>query len=137
MCRVFQVYFELDKVGNLVESLRKETGSDVCSLAIAAVPEGRYRAVHCVSLQLPGRPCGSCCSASVLHVACASLARRIHSIAVIVFLISSVCSTLQAVGSYDNTVRMLSLDPSAALTQLTVQAVPSQPTSLALISMAG
>lgn len=83
------VYFELDKMGNLMDVHRREMGNDISSLAIAAVPEGRQRATLC------------------------------------------------AVGSYDNTVRLLSLDPSNALQQLTLQAVTALPTSLSLISMAG
>ena len=41
------------------------------------------------------------------------------------------------VGGYDNTVRVLTLDPSNLMHQLTVQAVPAQPSSLQLVSLAG
>lgn len=42
-----------------------------------------------------------------------------------------------AVGSYDNTVRILSLDPTSIMQQLTLQALPAQPTSLELVNMQG
>lgn len=40
------------------------------------------------------------------------------------------------VGLYNNTVRVLSLEPSSTLNQLSMQALPSQPTSIQLVSMA-
>lgn len=40
-----------------------------------------------------------------------------------------------AVGSWDNTIRILSLDPDDCMTVLAVLAVPSQPSSAALVSM--
>ena len=40
------------------------------------------------------------------------------------------------VGLYNNTVRILSLEPTQTLTQLSMQALPSQPTSIQLVTMA-
>lgn len=46
-------------------------------------------------------------------------------------------SQFMVVGSHDNTMRVLSLDPSQPMNQLTMQALPAQPQSLQLISMQG
>lgn len=80
------VYFELDKGGSLVDVHRKEMGSDVASLALGPVPEGRQRSLFLV------------------------------------------------VGSFDNTVRVLSLNSANSLAPVgTTLAVPAQPTSILLI----
>jgi splicing factor 3B subunit 3 len=81
------VYFELDRMGQLMDAFRKDTGLDVCALAIAPIPAGRRRA------------------------------------------------EVMAVGSTDNTVRLLSLKGSQAFVQLTMQAFPAQPQSLLLVNM--
>lgn len=83
------VYFELDKMGQLMDVHRKEAGADVACLAIGPIPEGRQR------------------------------------------------SHFLVVGFYDNTVRVLSLDHSDPMRQLTVQAVKSQPHSLLLAHLSG
>lgn len=44
-------------------------------------------------------------------------------------------SRFLAVGSWDNTIRILSLDPDDCMSVLAVLAVPSQPESAALVSM--
>lgn len=46
-------------------------------------------------------------------------------------------SLFLVVGSFDNTVRVLSLDPSQPMNQLTLQALPAQPQSLCLVNMMG
>jgi len=46
-------------------------------------------------------------------------------------------STFMVVGSFDNTVRVLSLDPAQPMNQLTLQAIPNQPQSLCLVDMFG
>jgi len=46
-------------------------------------------------------------------------------------------STFMVVGSFDNTVRVLSLDPTQPMHQLTMQALPAQPQSLCLVNMSG
>ncbi|GAB5371141.1 hypothetical protein AAMO2058_001554100 [Amorphochlora amoebiformis] len=81
------VFFELDKMGQLMDVYRKEMGNDVASLSLAPVPPGQRRALF------------------------------------------------MAVGCFDNTVRVLSLDPASALTQLTIQAVGAQPSSVLLVRM--
>jgi splicing factor 3B subunit 3 len=81
------VYFEIDKMGQLMDVHRKETGLEVCSLAIAPVQEGRRRA------------------------------------------------EVMAVGSTDNTVRVLSLKTASPFVQLTMQAFPAAPHSLLISNM--
>lgn len=44
-------------------------------------------------------------------------------------------SQFMVVGSHDNTMRVLSLDPSQPMNQLTMQALPAQPVSLQLVNM--
>ena len=81
------VYFELDRMGQLMDVHRTETGLEICSLALAPIPEGRRR------------------------------------------------SELMAVGSNDNTVRVLSLKTSQPFVQLTMQAFPATPQSLLISNM--
>lgn len=46
-------------------------------------------------------------------------------------------SAYMVVGSYESNVRVLSLDPQTPMHQLTLQALPAQPESLALVNMSG
>lgn len=82
------VYFELDKMGQLMDVHRKEMGRPIASLAIAPIKEGRQRGQFMV------------------------------------------------VGCKDNTVRVLSCDPGRVGDQISMQALPSEPVSLCLVSMA-
>ena len=79
------IYFELSAQGMLVETEKRDLGSDIASIDVGAVPDGRQR-----------------------------------------------CKFL-AVGSYDNTVRVLSLDPGDGLRNLGTQTVNSVPESVLLL----
>lgn len=75
------LYFELDAMGQLAETDKKEMGADVAALDVGPVPPGRQR------------------------------------------------SRFLAVGSYDSTIRVLSLDPADTMKVLAVQQVASPPES--------
>ena len=81
------IYFELDRTGQLMDSDKRDMGSDVTSLALPPVPKGALR------------------------------------------------SKFAAVGLFDNTVRLLSLDPDEQLKQVTMQAAASVPNALILLPM--
>ena len=83
------LYFELSSQGLLVETEKRELGSDVACLDVGTVPEGRQR------------------------------------------------SRYLAVGSYDSTIRVLSLDPGDNMRALSTLAAPSIPESVLMLEGAG
>jgi len=101
------LYFEHDITGSLVEVGRKDMGRDVACLDIAPIPEGTIRS----------------------RLSIKSLAHEMD--------IGRLRARFLAVGDYENTIRILSLDPEDLFSSLAVQALPAPPESLCIVKMKG